>query len=33
MPLRLLSPYHGADMETYERCYEVLMAKHGDWLE
>ena len=33
MPLRLLSPYHGVDIETYEKCYETLMAKHGDWLE
>ena len=33
MPLRLLSPYKGVDLETYEECYKVLMAKHGDWLE
>ncbi len=33
MPLRLLSPYHGVDIETYKKCHETLMAKHGDWLE
>ena len=33
MPLRMLSPYYGLDLETYERCYEALMAVHGDWLE
>ena len=33
MPLRLLSPYHGVDLDTYEACLEALMEKHGDWLE
>ena len=33
MPLRLLSPYRSIDLKTYEKCYEALMAKHGDWLE
>ncbi len=33
MPLRLLSPYQGFDLETYEKCLASLKAQYPDWLE
>ncbi len=32
MPLRLLSPYQGVDLETYEKCVAALKAQYPDWL-
>ena len=33
MPLRLLSPYHGFDLETFEACLASLKERYPDWLE
>ena len=33
MPLRLLPPYQGVDLETYNACLTNLIQKHGGWLE
>jgi len=32
MPLRMLSPYAGCDMATYEACVAALRDAHPDWL-
>ena len=32
MPLRLLSPYQGFDMETFEVCLNAVKEKYPDWL-
>jgi len=32
MPLRLLSPYQGIDINTFEACLDILKNNHGDWL-
>ena len=32
MPLRLLSPYQGVDLETYEACFNAVREQYGDWL-
>ena len=33
MPLRMLSPYEGCDIATYEACVASLRDAHPDWLE
>ena len=32
MPLRLLSPYQGIDIDTFEACLDILKTNHGDWI-
>ena len=33
MPLRLLSPYQGIELDTFNKCLENLIQKHGDWIQ
>jgi dihydrodipicolinate synthase/N-acetylneuraminate lyase len=33
MPLRMLSPYDGCDIATYEACVAALRHAHPEWLE
>lgn len=33
IPLRMLSPYEGCDITTYETCIASLRQAHPDWLE
>jgi dihydrodipicolinate synthase/N-acetylneuraminate lyase len=33
MPLRMLSPYEGCDIPTYEACVASLRKAHPEWLE